>query len=150
MSEPRWLDDEEMRAWVALVRSHSALMAALDRELEQEHGLSLGDYEVLMNLADAPDGALRMCDLADRVLLSPSALTRRVDRMTRDGLVERRRCEADGRVTYAAVRPEGRALLTRAAPTHVRGVREHLVDRLDRRQLRMLADTLEPIGSSEG
>lgn len=146
MVAPHWLDDVEMRAWLALLRAHASLVAKLDRELLEEHGLSLGDYEVLAFLSEAPDDRLRMCDLAPFVRVSPSALTRRIDSLERAGLVARERCDADARVVFAVLTTAGRRLLEAVAPTHVRGVREHLIDRLDRRQLAAIAKALEPIG----
>lgn len=146
----RWLDPLESRAWLALVRAHSALLERLDGELREEHDLTLAEYEVLAFLSEAPDQSMRMSDLAGQVLLSPSALTRRVDRMASRGLVSRRACPSDGRVTYAVLTARGRRLLVRAAPTHVRGVRAHFVDRLTRVQLRHLADGLERVSEPAG
>ena len=84
-----------------MLEAHSALVAELDAELEREHGLPLTSYEVLMYLGDAPAGKLRMGELADRLLLSRSGITRLVDRLVRQGLIERERCKDDGRGYFA-------------------------------------------------
>ena len=137
-----WLNPIEMAAWRTLLSSHAALLATLDRELRAEHGMTLAEYEVLSFLSDAEGGRLPMAALAERVLVSPSALTRRVDRLVRLGYVTREACETDARVTYAALTDEGRRRLEAAAPTHVRGVREHFIDRLSPAQLEALTVAL--------
>jgi DNA-binding MarR family transcriptional regulator len=118
------LDARELAAWRGLLVTHSRIVAALDEELEREHGLPLGSYEVLLNLAEAPDNSLRMGELAERLLLSRSGLTRLVDRLATRGLVERHSCPSDRRGTYARLTPAGMELFRRARPTHLRGVRE--------------------------
>ena len=98
-----WLTDPEMRAWRALIQTTTGLLATLDNELQAAHGLSLGDYEVLVHLSDAPDGSLRMSELAGRLHLSPSGITRRIDGLVRAGLVERRHCPTDRRGSNAVM-----------------------------------------------
>ncbi|MDP9071146.1 MAG: MarR family transcriptional regulator, partial [Actinomycetota bacterium] len=142
MAPGLWLDEVEMSAWRELLRAHAVVMARLDRELEAEHGMSLGEYEVLSFLSEAADERMRMSELAQQVLISPSALTRRLDRLARRGWVARERCPHDARGAFAVLTPEGRRRLEAAAPTHVRGVRRHLVDRLSRSQLKGLAQAL--------
>jgi DNA-binding MarR family transcriptional regulator len=144
-SEVRWLTEPEMRAWRGLVKSTTSLLAVLDNELQTEHGLSLGDYEVLVHLADAPDRAIRMSELASRLHLSPSGITRRIDGLVKSGLVERRPCPSDRRGSNAVLTALGLKTLEHCAPTHVRGVREHFVDRLSPEQLAQLADALSAI-----
>lgn len=139
----RWLDETEMAAWRSLLHTHAALQTTLDRELRTEHDLTLAEYEVLMFLSESPDEQLPMAALADRTRITPSALTRRIDRLVTQGYVERVACAADGRVTYAALSKAGRIRLEEAAPTHVRGVREHFVDRLSRTQLEALTQALQ-------
>src|SRR5512135_1416471 len=95
--EPRWLTEPEQRAWRALMATTIALLATLDNELQAAHGMSLGDYEVLVVLSEAPGEMLRMSDLAARLHLSPSGMTRRIDGLVRCGLVERRQCATDRR-----------------------------------------------------
>lgn len=152
-AEPgRYLDADEMAAWLAFIVAHARLVARLDEELSEAHGLSLGEYEVLVHLADAPDGhgARRMAELAERCLVSPSGLTRRLDRLVAAGLVCRRSCPTDGRGSLAVLTEEGSRHLAEAAPTHVAGVRRHLVDRLSRAELVMLAGALGRVGAGLG
>lgn len=99
----------------------------LDRELRAAHGLTLADYGVLVHLSESGPEGLRMSDLAELLVLSRSGLTRRVDSLERAGLVTRRACPADGRGAMAALTPCGRDRLAAAAPTHVAGVRRHLI-----------------------
>ncbi len=107
--------------------------------------MSLADYGVLVNLSETQGGMLRMSDLAERLLLSPSGLTRRLDRLVSAGLVARVRCPTDGRGSYARLTPAGLRRLQSAVPDHVDQVRKHFVDRLSRRQLASLVDALEKI-----
>ena len=136
------LNPAEMRAWRTLINTTTGLLATLDNELQAEHGLSLGEYEVLVVLSETPDHTLRMSDLAGRLLLSPSGITRRIDGLVKDGLVERHRCASDRRGLNAVLTDKGMLRLESAAPTHVRGVREHFVDQLSDRQLANLAAAL--------
>ncbi|MDQ1706437.1 MAG: hypothetical protein QOF18_2803 [Frankiaceae bacterium] len=136
-----------MAAWHALIHAHARIIRQLEADLEAEHGLTLPAYEVLAHLSEAPGRRLRMSQLASFAVLTPSGLTRLVDKLVRDGLVERERCSGDARVVYAVVTPEGVRRLKAAYPTHLRGVRAHLVDRLDRRQLDAVADALGPLAS---
>jgi len=143
----RPLDAEEMAAWHAFIRAHARVVRLLEAELEAEQGLSLPAYEVLAHLSEAPEGRLRMSDLAAQSVLTPSGLTRVVDRLVREGYVERARCEADARVVYAVITEAGIARVEQAYPTHLSGVRRHLVDRLSPAQLAAIRDALEPLTS---
>ncbi len=134
-----------MEAWRSYVRSHAVLLARLDAELHAEQGMSLGEYEVLVFLSEASGGRLRMAELAQRVLISPSALTRRLDRLVGRGWVSRERCAEDARGAFAVLTDEGRRRLEAAAPTHVEGVRRHFLDRLTRAQLGALAEALSQV-----
>jgi DNA-binding MarR family transcriptional regulator len=144
----RWLDDDEQGAWRALVWVHARLMARLDAELQRANGITLPDYEVLVHLSEAPGASMRMAVLAEELLLSPSGLTRRLDGLVRDGLVERRTCPSDRRGSLAALTGRGRARLEEAAPTHVNGVRAYLVDQLSRSELLTMATALRHIGDA--
>jgi DNA-binding MarR family transcriptional regulator len=141
----RPLDAQEMAAWHAFIRAHARVVRLLEAELEAQQGLTLPAYEVLAHLSEAPEQRLRMSDLAALSVLTPSGLTRVVDRLVREGYVERQRCQTDARVVYAAVTDAGVARVERAYPTHLRGVREHLVDRLTAEQLAAIRDALEPL-----
>jgi len=139
------LDETEMRAWQALLHAHQQVTRTLDAELRAEHSLSLGEYDVLLRLARAPDRTLRMTELAERVLMSPSGLTRVVDRLVEADLVRRQRFDGDARVMLAALTDSGRQLLRAAARTHLRGIREHFTGKLSRTQLRGVAAGLEVV-----
>lgn len=145
-----WLDDEEMRAWRGLVEAYAELSAALEADLVKGFGIDGGDYGVLVNLSEAPAQQLRMCDLAARLHLSPSGLTRRLDGLVRAGYVARRPSEQDRRVTLAVLTDAGRATLEAAAPVHVAGVRMNFVDHLSRTQLRQLGAAFEALRRRRG
>ena len=131
ITEPTpWLTDREQEVWRRLLAVDGMLRERLDQDLRTGHGLTLGDYGVLVHLSEAEDRSLRMSDLAGRLLLSRSGLTRRVDRLVRDGLVARRACPDDGRGSMAELTPAGLELLGAAAPTHVAGVRRYLIEAL--------------------
>ncbi len=130
----RWLDSEEMGAWRAYIETVFELNAALEADLA-EHGLTVGDYQVLVFLSEAEGLAMRMCDLAIQLQLSPSGLTRRLDGLVRAGVVERRPSETDRRVMLAVLTRKGSAALAKAAPTHVDSVRARILDRIDRGDL---------------
>ena len=100
---------------------------------------------MLAHLSEAPDRRLRMSDLAAMSVVTPSGLTRVVDRLVREGLVERQRCPGDARVVYAALTDSGLDRVSGAYPTHLRGVRAHLIDRLSTRQLTAIREALEPL-----
>jgi DNA-binding MarR family transcriptional regulator len=133
------LAPEELGAWRGLLRVHSALVKALDAELLAAHSLPLTSYEVLINLQAAPGRRRRMAELADGVLLSRSGMTRLVDRLEREGLLERDACTDDGRGTYAVLTDKGEALLSEARRTHLDGVRERFLGHFEPDELRMLA-----------
>ncbi len=140
----RWLDTDEMRAWRAYVETAIDLQNALERDLAP-HGLTLGDYQVLVYLSEADDHRLRMRDLAEMLQLSPSGLTRRLDGLVGSGHVERQPSSEDGRVMMAVLTDAGYDLLATTAPHHVGSVRRHLFDRLDRDQICVLGDIFESI-----
>lgn len=130
----------EQEAWRGFLRAYAVLVRELDAELEGVHGLPLTSCEVLARLQDAPGQRMRMCDLADAVLLSRSGLTRLVDRLARDGLLERSSCPQDARGAFAVLTPEGEQLLEAARPTHLAGVRRLFLDRFDGVELERLTE----------
>jgi DNA-binding MarR family transcriptional regulator len=141
--QTKLLDAEELAAWRGLLRVHAAMTKALDAQLLDEHGLSLSSYEVLLFLADSPGGQMRMSELAEGVLLSRSGLTRLVDRLEREGLLCRERCEHDARGWFAAITGDGRKHFEQARRTHLAGVRALFLSHFSRDELRALADLLE-------
>jgi DNA-binding MarR family transcriptional regulator len=143
-SRPNWLSDEEQQAWRATVHLSQLLMRQLDRDLNV-HGLSGHDYEILVNLSEAPDNRLRMTDLADATSQSRSRLSHQISRMEARGLVRRDECEGDKRGTFAVLTKGGMETIERVAPDHVDHVRRHFIDRLTPRQLDEISDVFQPI-----
>jgi DNA-binding MarR family transcriptional regulator len=117
------LEGRELQAWRGLLRIHATLSKALDAQLDAEHGLPLTSYEVLLYLGESSARKMRMCDLADSVLLSRSGLTRLVDRLERDGYITRESCSSDARGAFAKLTEAGEAKLSAARKTHLQGVR---------------------------
>jgi DNA-binding MarR family transcriptional regulator len=140
-----WLTPTEMKAWRTLLDAATGVLATLDQELQRAHELSLAEYEVLVVLSGRGDEGVRMQDLAGMLHLSPSGATRRIDSMVRRGLVARRQCPTDRRGSFAVLTEAGSARLHEAAPTHVRGVRAHFIDRLSERQLANVTNALAAI-----
>ncbi len=128
---------------------HARVAATLDRELQDERGLSLSSYEVLVHLSEAPDRRLRMNELAGRASLSRSGLTRLVDRLQADGLVDRKGCPEDRRGSYAELTSAGERVLEEAWPVHVRGVREHFVGRLSADEIEVLGAALQRLADAD-
>lgn len=137
------LSEAELGAWLSFLRAHHLVTGKLQDELEREHGMSLPYYEVLLYLAQAPERRLRMTDLARSVLLSPSGLTRLVDRLERDRMVVRAPCPTDARSMYAVLTEAGYQRFRRAGRTHLRGIREHFLSRLEEGQRETLRCSLE-------
>jgi DNA-binding MarR family transcriptional regulator len=121
---------QELAAWRGMLRVHAEVTNELDAQMRAEHGLPVSSYEVLMFLADAPERRLRMAEIADRVLLSRSGLTRLVDRLVELGYVTRCAVEGDGRGAYAELTETGLQKLEAARRTHREGVRRYFLERL--------------------
>jgi DNA-binding MarR family transcriptional regulator len=143
------LDELEYAAWRAFLRAHGRVTRRLDAELSEECGLTLTAYEVLLRLRYAPGRGMRMAELAEQVLLSPSGITRVVDQFVRRGLVERRREPSDGRGHIAVLTGKGSEALKNASPVHLRGVREYFLNRLTESQLRCLTEALRAASGSD-
>ncbi|GGO67860.1 MarR family winged helix-turn-helix transcriptional regulator [Nonomuraea cavernae] len=124
------LTAEELTVWRMLQRAQMRVTRHLEAELLVAHDLALASYDVLLQLAEAPERRLRMNDLAGRVLLSRSGLTRLIDRLQRDGLVEREACASDARGLYAVLTDTGAARLAQATPTYLGGIRSQFLDLL--------------------
>ena len=142
------LDELELRAWQSLLHAHHDVVGRLDAELRERHGITFSEYDVLLRLARAPERALRMSELAERTMLSPSGTTRLVDRLEASELLVRRPARGDGRVALATLSPAGLRLLRAAARTHLRGIRGYFTGRLTRRQLEQIASALETIAGA--
>ena len=132
----------DLSAWVNLLRAHAALTRALSADLVNSHGLTIHDYEVLLHLWRAPDRRLRRVDLAERLLLTASGITRLLDGLERAGYVCKARCDSDARVTYAVLTDVGAAKLEEASGTHLRGIRQTFDQRFDGDELKTLGELL--------
>ncbi|WP_031078206.1 MarR family winged helix-turn-helix transcriptional regulator [Streptomyces sp. NRRL WC-3742] len=146
-NEPRWLDQDEMAAWRGFVVASNLLNRRLERQLKEDSGLSHQQYEILVHLSAAPGDALRMTELADKLVTSKSGLTYQVTQLERAGLVARRSCPSDVRGVIAELTDQGREMLRQAAPGHVALVRELLIDVLTREQLAVLAEGLGAVSA---
>ena len=135
-------DPASLSAWRLLLEAHAAVTELLEHELVAERGLPLSRYDVLLNLAEAPDSRLRMQELSASVLLSKSGLSRLVDRMVKAGLVRRERCEDDRRGWFAVLTDQGRSALRRAAPVHLRGIEEHFTRHLEPEEVQAMTAAL--------
>lgn len=122
-----WLDQEQQHIWRSFLGGITVLLDQLDRDLRTQHDLSMGEYEILVRLSEAPDRAIRMAELAAAVAHSRSRVTHTISRLERDGLVRRDQCSDDGRGVSAVLTDHGFGVLTQAAHTHVRGVHEYLI-----------------------
>jgi len=130
MSEGNCTGETEIRTWIRFVITHSAITRELEARLMGAHGLTLSDYDVLVQLARAPEHKLRNIDLAKAVVLTRSGVTRLVDGLEKDGLVARSSCPSDKRGTFVSLTDVGLSRLREATSTHVQGVRELFVERL--------------------
>lgn len=142
--------EAKLDAWRALLEAHATVLEQLSEELEHEMGLPITFYDVLLHLNEAPDRRLPMRELAERVLLSKSGLTRLVDRMVAEGLVERAACESDRRIVYAVLTTAGRERLVGAAPVHLRGIEEHFGRHLTDNEADTLRGLLQRVAGANG
>ena len=142
------LSPEVLSAWQAFLRAHTLVTRALERELISQQRLPLAEYDVLVQLSAAPQGRLRMAQLADRVLLSRSGLTRLVERLESAELVRREVCPSDARGSFAVLTPAGRQRLKLAAGDHLRSVQAHFGKVLDSDQMLSLGVALEQIAAA--
>jgi DNA-binding MarR family transcriptional regulator len=141
---------EALSAWLNLIQTHQAVGAGLEDTLKRANGLSLAEPEVLVRLEEAPDGRLRMLDLAGLVLLSKSGMTRLIDRMERAGLVQRQSCDTDRRVVYAAISAKGRRTLEEATPVFMAGIEEHFTRHVSDADVRALREILRKLLTGNG
>ncbi|MGI5236900.1 MarR family winged helix-turn-helix transcriptional regulator [Dactylosporangium sp. CA-139066] len=142
---PRWLNEQEFRAWIGYRRMRALLDLQLARELAADQGLSEPDYDVLTSLSDAEDRRIRLSEMADRMLWSKSRLSHHVTRMQQRGLVTRQECPSDGRGAFIVLTDQGMETLRAAAPGHVAAVRAHFIDLLTEEQVRVLGDVTEAV-----
>jgi DNA-binding MarR family transcriptional regulator len=135
--------DWRIGVWRSFLRAHAQAIRELERELLAVAGMPLGWYDVLLQLAEAPERRLRMAELADRVLLSRSGLTRLIDRLQAEGLVRREPSPEDARGTFTVLTTDGMARLRAAAPVHLAGIRKHWLAHFSDEELRELATLLQ-------
>ncbi|GIH16934.1 MarR family winged helix-turn-helix transcriptional regulator [Rugosimonospora africana] len=148
MTDTRWLDAEEQRAWRAYLDATRLMIRAFDQQLQTDAEVSFTDYELLVKLSEAPGRRLRMRDLADATMSTRSGVTRAVTRLEQLGWVRRVECEDDRRGTHAELTPAGLAKLAAAAPGHVTAVREHLFDQLTPAQVDHLAEAFGQVADA--
>jgi DNA-binding MarR family transcriptional regulator len=127
-TEVRWLSTAQERVWRQWVELNARVTVTLQREMQEDSGLSMPDFEVLVNLTDSPEGRVRVTDLATQMLWERSRLSHHVTRMERRGMVERSDCAEDGRGAWIVITPAGRAAIEKAAPGHVETVRRLVFD----------------------
>ncbi|MET9345309.1 MarR family winged helix-turn-helix transcriptional regulator [Streptomyces termitum] len=139
-----WLTDTEQCAWRTFLDVQRMLTHQLERDL-QPFGLTMNDYEILVNLSESPERRLRMSDLATATLQSKSRLSHQITRMENAGLVQRANCESDRRGLYAVLTDQGMATMRQVAPHHVESVRDHFIDRLTPEALDSLHASLKPV-----
>ena len=132
----------QLESWITFLRSHSAITRELSAQLQREHGLTLNDYEVLLHLSHAEGGMMRRVDLAERVLLTASGITRLLEGLERARFVCKETCSSDARVSYAKLTDSGGQKLREAAVTHLRGVDELFLGRYSGSELATLAELL--------
>jgi DNA-binding MarR family transcriptional regulator len=131
-----------LEAWIRFLRAHASLTRQLSARLEADHGLTLNDYDCLVQLAYAPERSLRRVDLARSVLLSPSGITRLLDGLEREGWVEKRSCDSDARVTYAHLTDAGLEKFKSARKTHLADIEEAFGSRFTPEELAAVSSLL--------
>jgi DNA-binding MarR family transcriptional regulator len=138
--EEEWLKltPEERAAWSGFIRAHASIVKELDAELQAAHRLPLSSFDVLVQLSLAPESRMQMHELAEAVHISRSGLSRLVDRLERQGLIERHRGERDPRQVFACITEPGLERLAETTPTHLAGVRRRFLERLTRTQVSQL------------
>lgn len=143
------LRDLELDAWIKFLRAHAAITRQFTAELLAMHGLTINDFDVLSALARAPERALKRVDLADRVMLTPSGITRLIKGLESAGYVCNRSCDEDARVTYAVLTDEGNEMLEEARQTHLLSVRALFSERFEKDELQTFASLLERLPMSQ-
>jgi len=140
---------EGVVAFRSLLEAHARLLAELDAALTRSHGMGFSDFEMLLALVESEVGELRLSELAERTLVSRSALSRRIDSLVELGWVRRRSCPTDRRGTFAVLTEEGRARFVDALPTHDAVLRQMLLERLSSAELLELSGLLDRVARYE-
>lgn len=144
----RRLSEAELGAWRAFLGAHAALLRGVERDLEEARAVPFSFYAVLVTLSQARPDGLRLTELAERVFLTKSGLTRLLDRMEERSLIGRRACAVDKRGQYAVLTPAGLRALRRSAPAHLASIARRFADHLSPRELDMLTDALQRIAEA--
>ena len=147
MTNPNWLNSVEMKAWRGFVNTSSDLLNLIARDLEP-FGIDGGDYQLLAMLSEAPDQKLKMCDLAERLRLSRSGLTRRIDGVLKAKYVAQVRDNKDGRVVFAHLTKKGFDFIKKVAPHHLESVRHRMIDLLSVAELKAFGSGFEKISKN--
>ena len=138
------------QGWSRLVRAHAAIARELDTRLNTEHDLTINEYEVLLLLSRAEERKMRRVDLATELVLSPSGITRMLDRLGAAGLVEKGHCSSDARVTYAVLTDAGLNRLKDAGHSHDAVIEQMVGEQLGHRELKRLTEILERLPGADG
>jgi DNA-binding MarR family transcriptional regulator len=144
------LSDSQLAAWRLFLTLHRRLVDAIDRDLQQAGRLSLSSYDVLIELQEAHNHRLRMAELANRVVLSRSGLTRLVDRLENEGYLARDQVSGDRRGAYAVITEQGIRALREAWPTYALGIQQYFAEALTTEEVETLAALLEKVASHFG
>jgi DNA-binding MarR family transcriptional regulator len=143
--ESPWLPAEAQQLWRRWLRLNALLPGVLHRELQADAGLSLPDFDVLVQLTDSPEGRVRVSDLARGLHWERSRVSHHVTRMERRGLVRREECRDDGRGAWVVLTEQGRAVIEQAAPAHVATVRRLVFDALTPQEAQVMAEVIEKV-----
>ena len=143
--ESPWLPAEAQQLWRRWLRLNALLPGALHRELQADAGLSLPDFDVLVQLTDSPEGRVRVSDLARGLHWERSRVSHHITRMERRGLVRREECRDDGRGAWVVLTEQGRAVIDQAAPAHVATVRRLVFDALTPQEAEVMAEVIEKV-----
>ena len=144
MAGVKWLDSDEMRAWRSYITTSVDLMKALEHDVAP-YGITMGDYQLLAMISEAPDSRLRLCDLAEQLRLTRSGLTRRMEGVLSLGLVRRVQDDRDRRVAFAELTAKGWSLLKKVAPIHLESVRRLMIDHLSRAEIKAIGNAFGKI-----
>lgn len=144
------LEGPALEAWRSYLQSHASILRVLDADLVAEHGLTTRDYEVLLYLAQASDRKLPMSVLAEQTMLTRSGITRLVDGLVASGLIERRACRSDARISYASLTDAGYQKLRKAGSSHVASIRRLFLSQYTREEVEQLADLLARLPGATG
>lgn len=150
IDRPLTARDPRLGPWRAFLTAHARVARRLDDELRAEHDLSVAEYDALLQIAETPNRRMRMRQLADQVILSKSGVTRLIDRLVADGLVQRSACETDARGAEAVLTDAGLERLRAASRTHLRGVSEHFLDAVDPADLQSMTRALQSVADRAG